>query len=326
MNVVIPAAGIGTRLRPHTHTIPKALITVAGKPILGHILDIVVPLAPEEVVLVIGYMGDRVVEYVGEAYPNLRVRYVTQSEQRGLGHAIYTAREALATAKPALVVLGDTIFQADLAPVVAKGVSSIGVMEVDDPSRFGVVLLEDGFVAKMIEKPDKPVSNLAIAGVYYFTNARLLGECVTEVVEKGITTKGEFQLTDALQAMIERGEKIGTFRLTGWYDCGKKETLLATNRFLLKERGSPTRIDGSIIVPPVAIAPNARVERAIVGPFVTVSSGAVIRDSVVRDSIIGRNACVERSLIEGSLLGENAVVKGAFRNVDVGDDSEVVVG
>ncbi len=326
MNVIIPVAGIGTRLRPHTHTIPKALITVAGKSILGHILDAVVPLRLDEVVMVIGYMGNRVIEHVEETHPKLRVRYVTQEERRGLGHAIYTAREALAKPEPVLVILGDTIFQADLGAVIGKPWSSIGVMEVPDPERFGVVVLENGFVSRMVEKPDRPVSNLAIAGVYYFTNARLLGECVTEVVESGVTTKGEFQLTDALQRMIDRGEKIGTFRLDGWYDCGKKETLLATNRFLLAQQGADARIDGSVVVPPVSIAPNARVERSVVGPYVTVSPGAAIRDSVVRDSIVGRNACVERSVLEGSLLGENAVVRGAFRNVDVGDDSEVVLG
>lgn len=326
MKVVIPVAGVGTRLRPHTHTIPKALITVAGKPILGHILDAVLPLAPERIVLVVGYMGERVVEYIQRDHPTLPVSYVEQKEQRGLGHAIYTAREALDEEKPVLIVLGDTIFEADLPAVVRQPWSSLGVMEVADPRRFGVVVLKDGFAERLVEKPETPISNLAIAGVYHFKNARLLARSVTEVVERGILTKGEFQLTDALQRMLDGGEKIGVFRLDGWYDCGKQETLLETNRYLLSRNGAQAKVEGSIIIPPVAVSPGARIERSIVGPYVSVASGAVIRDSVVKDSIVNRNAVVERSLLTDSLVGENAVVQGAFRKVNVGDDSEVGFG
>ncbi len=326
MKVVIPVAGIGTRLRPHTHTIPKALITVAGKPILGHILDAVVPLGPDEIVLIVGYMGERVVDYVNREHSELPIRYATQTERRGLGHAIYSAREFLAPGGPVLVILGDTIFEADLAAVIRKPWSSIGVMEVADPRRFGVVVVKDGFAVKLVEKPETPVSNLAIAGIYHFLDARRLAACVAEVVEGGILTKGEFQLTDALQLLLDRGEKIETFRLDGWYDCGKQETLLETNRYLLSKRGGGLRIDGSVVVPPVAVSREARIERSVLGPYVSVAAGAVIRDSVVKDSIINRNATVERSLLTASLVGENAVVQGAFRKLNVGDDSEVDLG
>jgi glucose-1-phosphate thymidylyltransferase len=326
VKVVIPVAGIGTRLRPHTHTIPKALITVAGKPILGHILDAVLPLAPSEIVLVVGYMGERVVEYIDREHAGLPVRYAEQAERRGLGHAIYMCRGALDEEAPVLVILGDTIFEADLAAVVRGPHSSLGVMEVDDPRRFGVVVLENGFAKRLVEKPETPVSNLAIAGVYHFKNARLLAQCVAAVVEGGILTKGEHQLTDALQIMIDRGEAIGVFRLDGWYDCGKQETLLATNRYLLSRRATEARLDGSVVVPPVAVSAKARVERSVLGPYVSVAAGAVIRDSVVKDSIVNRNAVVDRSLLEASLVGENAVVQGAFRKLNVGDDSEVDLG
>lgn len=326
MKVVIPVAGIGTRLRPHTHTIPKALITVAGQPILGHILDAVLPLRPEEIVLVVGYMGERVVEYIERDRPGLPVRYAEQAERKGLGHAIYVAREALAAEGPVLVVLGDTIFEADLAAVVREPWSSLGVMEVEDPRRFGVVVLRNGFAERLVEKPETPVSNLAIAGVYHFKSARLLAECVTAIVEGGVLTKGEHQLTDALQLMIDRGERIGVFRLDGWFDCGKQETLLATNRYLLGRQGADVRLDGSVVVPPVSVSPAARIERSVIGPYVSVAAGAAIRDSVVRDSIVNRNALVERSLLESSLVGESAVVQGAFRKLNVGDDSEVNLG
>ncbi|MFN0150196.1 MAG: sugar phosphate nucleotidyltransferase [bacterium] len=325
MKVVIPVAGVGTRLRPQTHTIPKALLTVAGKPILGHILDDVIPFGPSEVVLVVGYMGERVVEYMKRDYPALPVRYVHQEDRKGLGHAIWLTREALDPGQPVLVILGDTIFQADLARVVRDGGSSLGVMEVADPRRFGIVILKDGVASRLVEKPDVPESNLALTGVYYFKDAGLLSQCLELLMQRGITTKGEYQLTDALQLMIERGEKMSTFTLTGWFDCGKPETLLETNRFLLEGRPAHAPIEGATIIAPVAIDSRAVVERSVIGPHVTIAAGAIVRDSVVKNSIVGRNATVERSLLDASLVGENAVVRGAFHGLNVGDDSVVAL-
>ena len=325
MKVVIPVAGVGTRLRPQTHTIPKALLIVAGKPILGHIIDDVLPFSPREIVLVIGYMGERVVEYMERDYPKIPVRYVRQEARRGLGHAIWMARESFEKDKPVLVILGDTIFKADLARVVREGASSLGVMEVADPRRFGIVILKNGVAGRVVEKPDQPESNLALTGVYFFKDSGLLGECLDELMRRGITTKGEYQLTDALGLMIERGEKMRTFPLTGWYDCGKPETLLETNRFLLEKSGGAATIAGSVVIGPVAIDPAAIIERSLIGPFVTIASGATIRDSIVRNSIVGRGALVERSLLDASLVGENARVEGVFQRLNVGDDSEIAL-
>ena len=325
MKVVIPVAGVGTRLRPQTHTIPKALLTVAGKPILGHILDDVLPLGPKEIVLVIGYMGDRVVEYIERDYKGIPVRFVAQEERKGLGHAIWMTRESLSEGSPALVILGDTIFEADLAGVVRKGVSSLGVMEVADPRRFGIVILEGGHAKRLVEKPDNPESNLALTGVYFFRDAGLLGSCLDQLMARDIKTKGEYQLTDALQLMLDQGEKMTTFPLEGWYDCGKPETLLETNRYLLEKSGRTAEVHGSVIIGPVAIDPRANVERSLIGPHVTISAGATIRDSIVRNSIIGRNATVEQSVLGASLVGENAAVRGSFHALNVGDDSEVAL-
>jgi glucose-1-phosphate thymidylyltransferase len=325
VKVVIPVAGVGTRLRPQTHTIPKALLTVAGKPILGHILDDVLPLAPKEIVLVIGYMGDRVVDYMERDYRGVPVRFVEQEDRKGLGHAIWMTRESLDAGSPALVILGDTIFKADLARVVREGVSSLGVMEVADPRRFGIVILENGHAKRLVEKPDKPESNLALTGVYFFRDAGLLASSLDQLMARGIRTKGEYQLTDALQLMLDQGEKMTTFTLEGWYDCGKPETLLETNRYLLEQNGRTAEIHGSTVVGPVAIDPRANVERSVIGPHVTIAAGATIRDSVIQNSIVGRNATVERSLLGASLVGENAVVRGAFQALNVGDDSEVAL-
>jgi glucose-1-phosphate thymidylyltransferase len=326
VKAIIPVAGIGTRLRPHTHTIPKALVQVAGKPILGHILDELYPLGVREVVLVTGYMGERVEAYVDDAYPDLDVCYVVQDERMGLGHAIYLTERCVESG-PLLIVLGDTVVTADFSALIGGQRTLIGVKEVDDPERFGVVVVEGGRVVSLVEKPDDPPSNLAIVGLYYIVNSNLLFECLNEVVERNIRTKDEFQLTDALLLMLERGEEMGIFPVEGWHDCGRPETLLETNRFLLRRSGgNGGRLAGSIVLQPVAIDPTAIVEHSVVGPFVSVAAGATIRDSVVRDSILSANSMVERSLLTGSLIGESAVVKGEFQRLNVGDSSEIEFG
>ncbi len=326
MKAIIPVAGIGTRLRPHTHTIPKALVQVAGKPILGHILDELSPLGIRDVVLVTGYMGERVESYVDGAYPDLAVCYVQQEERKGLGHAIHLTEQCVETG-PALIVLGDTIVTADFSALVGGNRTLIGVKEVDHPERFGVVVVESGKVTSLVEKPDVPPSRLAIVGLYYIVDTGLLFECLNEVVEKDIRTKGEYQLTDALLLMLERGEDMGVFPVDGWHDCGRPDTLLETNRFLLRRSGgNGGQLPGSIVLQPVAIDPTAVVERSVVGPFVSVAAGATIRDSVVRDSILNVNSCVERSLLSGSLIGEGAMVKGNFQRLNVGDSSEIEFG
>lgn len=326
MKAIIPVAGIGTRLRPHTHTIPKALVQVAGKPILGHILDELSPLGIRDVVLVTGYMGERVESYVDGAYPDLAVCYVQQEERKGLGHAIHLTEQCVETG-PALIVLGDTIVTADFSALVGGNRTLIGVKEVDHPERFGVVVVESGKVTSLVEKPDVPPSRLAIVGLYYIVDTGLLFECLNEVVEKDIRTKGEYQLTDALLLMLERGEDMGVFPVEGWHDCGRPDTLLETNRFLLRRSGgNGGQLPGSIVLQPVAIDPTAVVERSVVGPFVSVAAGATIRDSVVRDSILNVNSCVERSLLSGSLIGEGAMVKGNFQRLNVGDSSEIEFG
>lgn len=326
MKAIIPVAGIGTRLRPHTHTVPKALVPVAGKPIVGHILEELSPLGVNEIVLVTGYMGDRVTEYVASAYPHLEVCCVNQEDRLGLGHAIYLTKECVGN-EPVLIVLGDTVVTADYSALASGERTLIGVKEVDDPQRFGVVELQDDRVRSVVEKPDVPPSNLAIVGLYYIANSPLLFECLEEIVEKDIRTKGEYQLTDALKLMLERGEEMGVYEVEGWHDCGLPETLLDTNRVLLERSGGNGKgVEGSIVVPPVSIDPTAVIERSVIGPYVSVAAGATIRDSVVRDSILNSGAVVEMSLLSRSLIGEGAVVRGHYQRLNVGDSSEIEIG
>jgi len=320
---IIPVAGTGTRLRPHTHTQPKVLLQVAGKPILAHILDELPGLGITRAVLVVGYLGERVVAWVRAHYPRLEVQFVDQPEQLGLGHAVSLAAPHAGDA-PILVILGDTIFEADLGRVLRGGASAIGVKAVEDPRRFGIVETDgNGRVTRMVEKPEHPASNLAIAGIYYFTCGGPLFAALADLQGRGVRTRGEFQLTDAMQQLVEGGTRIEVFPIEGWYDCGKTETLLETNRVLLDRRGAAPAVPGSVVTGPVALAPDAVIERCVVGPHVTIASGARLRNVVIRDSIVNEGARIEDALLEGSVVGAGASVRGAFRRVNVGESSEI---
>lgn len=322
MRAIIPVAGVGSRLRPHTYSVPKVLLNVAGKPILGHILDKLIGEGINEATIVVGYLGEMIQEFVRSSYPELRVDYVEQEEALGLGHAIYLSRHTIGT-DPLLIILGDTIFDVDLRPVLRGGSSALGVKAVDDPRRFGVAEVENGVIRRLVEKPENPTSNLAVVGLYYIRNSALLVECLNDIVAGNLRTKGEFQLTDALQRMIERGEQMTTFPVDGWYDCGKPETLIATNRALLEKHSTTREIDGVVVVEPVFIAATAVLENCVIGPNTTVSAGATVSDAIVRNSIIGENAQVRKALLDNSIVGPGAAVLGSYKRINVGDSSEI---
>ncbi|MFC1800308.1 sugar phosphate nucleotidyltransferase [Candidatus Eisenbacteria bacterium] len=321
MKAVIPVAGEGTRLRPHTHTVPKPLLRVAGKPILGHILDDVVALGIREVVLVVGYRGENIVDYVRANY-DLELSFVEQTERLGLGHAIHLSKEFVGD-EPVLILLGDTIFKGDLKKMVASGGNSIGVKRVPDPERFGIAEIEGSRIVSLVEKPEKPRSDLAVAGIYSITDSAVLYGALDSLISSGRRTKGEFQLTDALNMMIEKGSELKCFEVEGWYDCGKPETLLETNRALLELACPRVEIPGSILIDPVCIGENVVIESSVIGPFVSVAENAIIKRSIIRNSIVGESAVVEDGLLDSSLIGDRAVVKGTFKRLNVGDSSEI---
>ncbi|MFP4368015.1 MAG: sugar phosphate nucleotidyltransferase [Candidatus Kapaibacterium sp.] len=323
MRAVIPVAGVGTRLRPHTYTLPKVLLNVAGKPILAHILDALKEQGIKKASIVYGYMGEMVIDFVKERYSDMEVDFVEQEEAKGLGHAIWSARDTFGN-DPLMIILGDTVFDVDLSLARISGGSSLGVKKVEDQRRFGVVLLDDdGNVTRMVEKPEEPISKLALVGIYYITNPVLLRESLEDLIVKDIKTRGEYQLTDALQIMIEKGEKFKTFRVEGWYDCGKRETLLSTNRYLLDKFPKEYKIEGSVIIPPCHIAPDAKIVNSVVGPYVTVADGGRVQDSIVRNSILSNGANVSLSLLEKSIIGNHAIVNGHFHSFNVGSSSEI---
>ena len=322
MKVIIPVAGIGKRLRPHTYSVPKALLHVAGKPMLAHILDIVRKLKPSEVILIVGFLGEQIVDYVRSTY-RFKCTFIEQRELKGLGYAVNMASPQMDEDEPVLIILGDTIFDADLLPVIKGGQDALGVKRVADPRRFGIVEMKGRFVKRLIEKPAKATSQLAVVGVYYIRSTGLLKESLREIISNDIVTKDEYQLTDALQLMIDRGVKFRTFNIKGWYDCGKPETLLETNRRLLAKAKRVRKLAGSKIIPPAFVSKTARVKSCTLGPNVSVADGATLRGSTIRNSIIGRGAVVENSTLDWSLIGNGARIKGATGSLNVGDSSEV---
>lgn len=308
-------------MRPLSLTKPKALIPVAGKPIIGHILDQIGDIA-QRIILVVGENGRSVVEYVrGRGY---EVEYVVQrrEEMLGLGYAINLTKDKVKSDEPLLVVLGDTPFRMDLEGAM-RGGDFIAVKSVEDPRRFGVVRIEGGYVVDLVEKPEVPPSNLAIVGIYYFTDIPLLYEALEHIIRSDIRTKGEYQLTDAMKVMIARGWKVKAVEVEEWLDCGTLDQTIISQQKLLEWNTHYREREGSLIVPPVYIHDTAVVEGSIVGPNVHVGEGAVIRNSIVKNSILDAGAVVENAVLDGSLLGENAKVRGKALKLRISDYSDV---
>lgn len=327
MKVVMPLAGKGTRLRPHTHVTPKPLLKVGDKPVLAYILDELRELGVNEAVCITGHLKERVQEYMASEYPDFHAVYVEQVEQRGTGDAIALAEPYVQ--EDLLIIFVDTLFDADLSLVkrLPEGVAGvIWAKEVEDYQRFGVIVTdENGFMQKIIEKPKEPVSKLANIGLYYIRDWQLLFEGIRHVMATDPGPGGEYFLTDAFQYMVDHGGKLLVAPVEGWYDAGKPDTLLETNLHVLSTtRGrSPAASDGVTIHEPVHVADGVTLENAEIGPNVTLSAGVTVRGSKLRDSIVGEKAVIEGCDLHDSLIGRDAHVSGVRGQVDLGDHSIV---
>ncbi len=322
MKVIIPLAGFGKRMRPHTWSKPKPLLNVAGKPILGHILDKLAPLEITEAVFIVGWLGEQIQEYVQSHY-QFPSHYVVQKELKGQAHALFLANEHLAG--PCLIIFVDTLFEADLTRLAQRTEDGVlFVKEVEDPRRFGVVIEEAGRVVRLIEKPQGFEHRKAVIGLYYIRDGAALAEAITHLLEHNLQTKGEYYLADALQIMIDRGAHFVAETVPVWEDCGEPETLLHTNRYLLEHgHAQMVPVQDALLIPPVYIAPTAKIEKAIVGPYVTVCEDVQIRNAIVRDAIVDAGSCIENVTIEHSLIGRYARVRGAFRRLNIGDNDSI---
>jgi glucose-1-phosphate thymidylyltransferase len=332
MKAIIPVAGFGTRMRPLTFTVPKVLLNVAGKPMLDHIIDALVEAGVTGVTLIVGYLGDVIERHVRKQYPNLESHFVPQEEMLGLGHAISLGADIHRNDDELLIILGDTLLKADFKRLFATPGTVLGVKEVEDARRFGVVELNaEGRITRMLEKPENPPTNLAIVGVYKIGNPALLFEGLDHIIRNDIRTKKEYQLTDALVYMLERNDPMVPFIIDGWLDCGKPETLFETNRILLadlpksQQEGYAREHPRAVIVPPVFIGRNCRIEDSVVGPNAVLGDNCVLERAVIRDSIIAEGAQIQHIMLKESLIGSDASVRGHSHVLNIGDTSQIVV-
>jgi len=315
LKIIIPAAGIGKRLQPHTLTTPKPLIPVAGKPMLAHILDPLVELDPAEVILVIGHLGDQIVDFVEKNY-SFKSTFIKQEKLLGLGYAVNVALQQISPG-PVLIILSDTITKINYEQFISSGMNVIGLKEVDDPRRFGIAITENNRIVEFEEKPTQPRSNLAIIGLYYIGQSDILKTHAENIIKLDKRTSGEIQLTDILDLMLSNGSDFYPYVVDNWYDCGKVETILETNRLLLKEIKQNINIMGVKIIEPVSIDRTAIIKNSTIGPNVTISEFATISNSSITDSIISQRAVVEDCVLEQSLIGEATVIKGKTGSFNV---------
>ncbi|MBC7652655.1 MAG: NTP transferase domain-containing protein [Deinococcales bacterium] len=330
MKAIIPVAGAGAKLRPHTYTQPKALIPIAGKTILSFIVDQLHEAGITEFIFIVGYLGEKIQEYVTQTYPNLTTHFVYQNERQGTGHAIELTKNIVGNDE-VFVVLGDTICEYDIKEVMDSPFSMLGIKKVDDPRNFGVATInEEGFIEQVVEKPSIPKSNMALVGLYKIKESHFLYECLHKLFSQNIKSNGEYNLTDALDCMIKSGAKFKSFKVKNWFDCGKKETLLESNAILLKKFGANIINEhnflGTIIIPPVSIAPGCKIENSIIGPNVAIGPNTTINHSIVRDSIIGSYTNLFEVVLDNSLIGSDASVKGLSRSLNIGDNTEIDFG
>lgn len=334
MKVIIPAAGAGTRLFPHTHTKPKPMVFIAGKPIIGHILDRMIDLAPEEVILIVGYRKEQLISYVDRYYKDLfNIRYVCQENRMGLGHSVYLAKEHIQDSE-IMIALGDMIFKTGYKDFhdqyCQNGAcsASIGVREVDEPRKYGIVYLDgqSPYIEKLEEKPENSSSNLGIAGVYFIKDTSLLLDILGWMMENNIKTRGEYQLTDALQEMVSRGSKLKTFQVSSWYDCGHARSLLEANRILLSESESSSgtyESISSVIIPPVKFGANVKVINSVIGPFTSIAEDSVIESSIISNTVIGSRTHLSSVNLQSSIVGDDANVIGKYNSLNIGDSSSI---
>ena len=322
MKVIIPTAGSGIRLRPHTCTSPKTLIHVAGRPILDYLLEPLLALPDlSELIFIIGDKGGQIREYV-ETYYNLPTTYLWQNEQKGLGHAISLAKER-DNGEPILILLGDKIFEFSYHKILRNPDTVIGVKTVENPQGVGIVETDGELITRLIEKPDNPPTNLVIEGAYYIQNSGLLFRCLDEIIERDIRTQDEYQLTDGLQLMLEYGKRMKVEFINSLH-CGTPDQLLTANQFILEKRAPQIyRFPNSVIIPPVFIGEGSVIEGAIIGPYASIGSGTRVVNAIVKDAIIHPNAEVQDALIHRSVIGPDARVYGSFHQLNIGSAAQI---
>lgn len=328
MKAIIPVAGAGTKLRPHSYTQPKALIPLAGKTVLSIIIDQLREAGITEFVFIVGYLGDKIQDYVKVKHPDIKASYVHQTDRQGVGHAIRLTRNLVGNDQ-VFVVLGDSICEYNVQEVVNSPESMIGVRKVEDPRDFGVAEIDtDGFIERVVEKPQIPKSNMALVGVYKINETNHLFQCLENNILQGLRSHGEYNLTDALECMIQAGVRFKAFKVENWFDCGKKETLLESNATLLKKFAvqQEYHFENTVIVKPVSIAPGCTIRNSIIGPNVAIGENTTIDYSIVKNSIIGSYSNLFDIVLDDSIIGSDTNLRGETRSLSIGDNTSIDLG
>lgn len=330
MKAIIPVAGAGTKLRPHTYTQPKALIPLAGRTVLSFIIDPLKDAGINEFIFIVGYLGDKIQDYVKIKYPDLKSHFVRQTDRQGIGHAIRLTKN-IVNNDEMFVVLGDTICEYDINEVIKSPHSMLGVRKVDDPRDFGVAEIdEQEFIHHVVEKPQIPKSNMALVGIYKIKETKQMFECLENNIRQGLRSHGEYSLTDALDCMIKQGVKLRSFKVDNWFDCGRKETMLESNATLLKKSGSSIddehKFENTVIIHPVSIGAGCNIKHSIIGPNVSIGENTRIDYSIIRNSIIGSYSNLFDIVLETSIIGSDTGLKGETRTLNIGDNTNIDLG
>jgi glucose-1-phosphate thymidylyltransferase len=330
VKAIIPVAGAGTKLRPHTYTQPKALIPLAGKNVLSIIIDQLQDAGIHEFVFIVGYLGDKIQDYVRQKYPHIQSHFVHQTNRQGIGHAIKMTR-SIVDSDEMFVVLGDTICEYDVKEAVNSPYSLLCVKKVDDPREFGVAEIgEDGFIHHVVEKPQIPKSNMALVGIYKIKESEMMFECLESNISQGKTTRGEYSLTDALDCMIAKSVKFKSFKVENWFDCGRKDTLLESNATLLKKFGGKIdeqhHFENTVIIQPVSIGSGCDIKNSIIGPNVAIGDQTKVDYSIIKNSIIGAYSNLFDIVLDSSIIGNDTGIRGETRTLNIGDNTDIDLG
>ncbi len=327
MIAVIPVAGAGARLRPLTYTQPKPLIPVAGKPIISYIIDDLTKIGTKKFIFIIGYLGEKIENFLKETYPDLDMEFVEQQERRGSGHAIWLAKDKWKKSKELVIMFGDTILDLDYKKVLKTQNSVLCVKEVRDPTKFGVVEMdEEGNITKVVEKPNIPKSNLAMVGLYKIKNVKAFEAALDFNIKNNFHSEEEFPLTDALQQMINKNVKFDILKVDNWFDCGKREILLETNATMLDRNydfDSIPQFDSAIFIHPVSIGKNCKIENSIIGPHVTIGDNVEIKSAIIKNSIIGNYTHIKEAVLQRSVIGNDTSITGLRQSLNIGDNTEI---
>lgn len=333
MRCIIPCAGKGTRLQPHTFTKPKALLPLGNKPIIAHIVEGIIDAGITDVILIVGFEKEKLMAYMTETYSDkCKLTFLEQKERKGLGHAIYVARDYL-DGESVLIALGDSIYNKTFAHMVKRYQEfplwdgALTTKAVENPQAYGIVITDSqsSLITKLIEKPDDPESNRAITGVYIIEDSLKLLNAVEEIIKGNLIGKGgEIQLTDILQKMVDNGSKLGEIDSGDWYDCGNKASLLSANQFILSRNNKINNRGknvNSVFIPPIHIESESEIINSIIGPYVSIGRGTKITRSIISSSIVGSYTDISNGNLKNSVIGDKVIIQLKSEDLNLGDNS-----